>query len=164
MTDGSTDKSPEDPRMLCRGHSSDIERFYARFREHDGEITDVKSRMQAVENRLFGLEQAISEQGRKLTHVEDDVGDLKRDVKHLQDGQDTLTQLTRAMTATLTKHCVEESEWQRSQTASIQKLTRTVLMGVAVLGFISITLGSVNAILSEKGMDLSVLFGLLGLG
>ena len=158
------DQPREDPRMLCQGHSSDIERFYTRFREHDGEITGVKSRVQAVESRLFGLEQAIFEQGRKLTHVEDEVGGLIRDVKHLQEGQDTLTSLSKAMTATLTKHCVEDGEWQRGQTDAIQKLTRTVLMGVAVLGFISITLGSVNAILNERGMDLSVLFGLLGLG
>jgi uncharacterized coiled-coil protein SlyX len=163
MTDNA-EPAREDTRTLCQGHSSDIERFYARFREHDGEIVGVKHRVQAVETRLFGLEQSIFEQGRKLTHVDDDVTELTRDVKNLQEGQDTLTNLTRALTATMAKHTIEEGEWQRGQTDALQKLARNVMMGVAVLGFISITLASINAMVSGEGLELGVLFGLLGLG
>ena len=149
-------------RLLCIGHSADIDRMYGRFREQDGDISGVKSRVTAVESRLRGLETSMHDLRRLHADTDARINRLAHDVDGIKSGQIQLTDMVRAQTAILNRHTLEEAERQERHTSAIQRMSRIVIGVFVALAVLSITLQGLLAIVAEQDINTSLFLQLFG--
>lgn len=177
MTQPKAEQPPADAPTgpLCRGHTNDIDRLYARHSHHDAEIISVKSRVESVEARVRVVEGNIATMAADIHRINDGMSHSQKDREEIKDMLSTLTKtLTIHMTDDITRreqiakeqedHARQAAEIQERNTKQIHALTRAVVIGTTVLGVLSITLMSLRAIILEEELNISILGTLFGLG
>jgi len=142
----------------------DVDRIYSRFREQDGDIINVQTRVSAVESRLYNLEAGMIDHSGKLATIEGKVGILDHHIDVLQTGQDSLTEMVRAQTNILVQHTTEEAAQQQRQYEAIQRLSKNILTGTTVIGVLTITLVTLHQLLVGDGELFTAVVKLLGFG
>lgn len=148
-----------------------IDDIYAHLRRADRDIEDNRQRISDMQSRLHAAESRQQEQLTMLIELTGDVSLLKREVSglaqtvaNLAARMEHLNDMVAASHSVLTKHTVEEAEFQAKQTAAVHRLTRTMLMLAGSLGALTISVASISGIMNSDINILHMLAPLFGLG
>ena len=158
-------------RLLCVGHTADIEKLYGRFRETDSELSHVKTRVSSIEQRLSNMETGLHDIRRAQNELTVRMDNIGTEVHRISAAQDTLKNLITSLTDTFTQHMVDESVRQtangtaiHTQTNAIEHQTKTIWRVFMAIGVLTITVVSLATIFVEDGFTFSPLLNVFGFG
>jgi len=139
---------------LALAHRSDIDRVHGRLREHDSELTGVKTRLSSVETRMTSVEVSVNKLAVDVHTMMRSVDNNSRQLNHV-------TELVQETNRTLVHHTNEDAVHQLEQTKATQQLVRMVLAVFAVLGVGTLTVAALYEHLTGESM-LHPILGVFG--
>jgi len=162
--------TPRD-RIMCVGHTTDIEKLYGRFKETENELSHVKTRVSSIEQRLSNMETGLHDIRRTQNDLTVRVDNIGAEVHRISTTQDILKDLITSLTATFTQHMVDESVRQaeqvtatHDQTIAIERQTKTIWRVFMAVGVLTITAVSLASVFIEDGFTFAPLLNVFGFG
>ena len=120
--------------------TNDVDAAHARIRSHQVYLDSLHGRIDGNERRIDRIEKRMDDQSHTLADLKATTGATQREV-HSNSGM-----LARAvdrvdyMASRLDQHTAEEINAQEKQTQRMERLHRTLIRGISVLGVVAILL------------------------
>jgi hypothetical protein len=133
---------------------SDVDRIHGRLREHDSELSSMKTRIFAIEGRVLAIESSLQD-------ISMDVHQLMVTSNKIEMAVTHNTQIIQSVSDGFMRHSAQEMDHQRHQTKAIHALSRWVIGVFTAVVALVITLAGVYEYLTGESLlgGLMAIFG-----